>query len=129
MALMAAGVAWLIASDTVSQSAAPEIIVVHLSNFAFTPDHLLLHSGTAVTLRIVNDSSGSHNFSAPALFAASAFPGGSSPANGKVELDSKQSQDIVFVPRVPGTYKIECGHFLHSLFGMTGIIVVDGPAR
>jgi plastocyanin len=127
--LLVAAVAWLIASSTASQSETPETIVVHLSNFAFTPDRLLLHAGTAVTLRIVNDSGGSHNLSAPALFAGSAFPGGSSPVNGKVELDSGQSQDIMFMPRLPGTYKIECRHFLHSLFGMTGIVVVDGPVR
>jgi hypothetical protein len=30
---------------------------------------------------------------------------------------------------MPATYKVECGHFLHSLFGMTGSIVVEAPAR
>ncbi len=35
--------------------------------------------------------------------------------------------DIVLTPRAPGTYKVECTHFLHSLFGMTATIVVIGP--
>ena len=35
--------------------------------------------------------------------------------------------DITLTPRATGTYKIECTHFLHSLFGMTGTIVVVGP--
>ena len=35
--------------------------------------------------------------------------------------------DITLTPRAPGTYKVECTHFLHSLFGMTGTIVVVGP--
>jgi hypothetical protein len=27
-----------------------------------------------------------------------------------------------------GSYPVECTHFLHGLFGMTGTIVVVGPA-
>jgi uncharacterized cupredoxin-like copper-binding protein len=62
----------------------------------------------------------------PALFLlASAFPDGAPPAGGKVELGPGQSQDLLLVPRAPGTYKLECTHFLHGLFGMTGTIVVE----
>jgi hypothetical protein len=28
------------------------------------------------------------------------------------------------VPRLPGTYHLECTHFLHSFFGMHGTIEV-----
>jgi plastocyanin len=28
------------------------------------------------------------------------------------------------VPRTPGTYRVECTHFLHSVFGMHGTIEV-----
>ncbi len=108
--------------------AAPEFetITVHLSNFRFAPDLLRLRAGVPVRLHIVNDSTGSHNFSSPALFLlASSFPDGAPPASAKVEVGPKGSEDVVFVPRAPGTYKVECTHFLHSLFGMTGHIVVE----
>jgi plastocyanin len=126
--LMASGAAWLVASHAGAQPAGPEMVSVHLTNFAFTPETLHLRAGSTIVLHIVNDSNGGHNLSAPKLFAASAFPAGLPPADGKVEVGSKQSKDILFVPRVPGRYRVECTHFLHSLFGMTGDIIVDGPA-
>ncbi len=46
-------------------------VTVMLSDFAFEPDHLRLKTGEAVRLRLVNDSDGGHDFSAPAFFAAS----------------------------------------------------------
>jgi plastocyanin len=61
-----------------------------------------------------------------ALFLlASGFPDGAPPARGKVEVGPNQSEDVFLVPRAPGTYKFECTHFLHSLFNMTGSIVVE----
>jgi hypothetical protein len=79
-----------------------------------------------VLLRIVNDSSGGHDLSAPALFTAGTFPGGAAPATGKIDVASRQSRDVLFVPGVVGNYRVECTHFLHSLFGMSGKVVV-GP--
>ena len=127
--LMLAGAAWLFALGRPSWAAGPETVTVHLSSFTFTPDQFHLHSGIAVVLHIVNDSSGGHNFSAPELFAASAFPGSLPPPEGKIELDRKQSVDVAFVPRTPGRYEVRCTHFLHSLFGMTATIIVDAPVR
>jgi plastocyanin len=126
--MIASGAACLIASNVRAQPAGSEVIAVHLSNFAFTPEILHLHAGRTVTLHIVNDSSGGHDLSAPELFAASTFPTGASPAGGRVEIGSRQSRDLVFVPKVPGRYHMECTHFLHSLFGMRGSIVVEAPA-
>ena len=114
---------------TLSAAPAPDTIAVHLSNFAFMPNQLRLRASVPVRLHIVNDSTGGHNFSAPLLFSASAFPEGAPPTDGKVEVGPKSSVDIVFVPRVPGSYKAECTHFLHSLFGMTGEIIVEPPPR
>jgi uncharacterized cupredoxin-like copper-binding protein len=109
-------------------AAEPETITVHLADFSFNPAQLRLRAGVPVRLHLVNDSTGGHDFSAPALFAASAFPVGTPPAGGKVELGARQSVDIVLEPRVPGTYRVECTHFLHSLFGMTGSVVVEAGA-
>ena len=102
-----------------------EAITVTLSNFAFDPEHIQARAGVPVQLRLVNESSGSHNFSAAAFFGASNFPPGSStPVAGEVEVGSHQTIDIVLVPRVPGTYPLECTHFLHSTFGMQGTVEV-----
>jgi uncharacterized cupredoxin-like copper-binding protein len=128
---MRSGLAWVLVglSSLLTMSAAPgpDKITVKLSNFAFAPDQLHLRANVPVLLRIENDSTGGHNFSAPALFSASIFPDSTPPTNGKVEVGPKSSMEIVLVPRVPGTYRVECTHFLHSLFGMSGNIVVEPP--
>jgi plastocyanin len=100
-----------------------ETITVRLSSFAFDPDHLRLKAGAPVGLRLVNESSGGHDFSAPAFFAASSFPPGvPAPPDGKVVVGSHQTVEITVVPRTVGVYRLECTHFLHSLFGMHGTV-------
>lgn len=100
-------------------------ITIHLSSFAFTPDQIRLRRGVPVRLQLVNDSSGGHNFSAPEFFAASTFPGGTAPPDGKIDVPAGKTIDIVVVADRPGSYKLECTHFLHATFGMTGTIVVQ----
>jgi uncharacterized cupredoxin-like copper-binding protein len=109
-----------------SHAQAGETISVRLSSFAFSPKELRLRVDVPVRLHLENASGGGHNFSAPAFFAISAFPSGSPPPDGKVELAAGGSADLTLVPRAPGTYRFECTHFLHSLFGMTGTITVAG---
>lgn len=128
-AFLIAAAAWFLGPCARSEVAPSYSITVRLSNFAFTPDHLLLRADLPVRLHLVNDSRGGHDFSAPALFAASTFPNGAPPPEGEVDVRSGQAVDVVFVPRVPGTYKVRCTHFLHTFFGMTGSVVVEGPSR
>jgi plastocyanin len=109
------------------QDQSVETVTIRLSNFAFNPEQLRLRVGVPVRLHLENAASGGHNFSSPALFAASILQDGPPPRNGKIEVAGSSSLDIVLTPRAPGTYKFECTHFLHSLFGMTGTIVVTGP--
>lgn len=114
-----------VAQPTVPASDTAQIVTIVLTNFAFTPDHITLRSGEPVRLLLVNHSDGGHDFSAPALFAASSFPAGSmAPVGGKIEVNSQQTAEVAFTPSVPGTYPVECTHFLHSLFGMTATIQV-----
>jgi uncharacterized cupredoxin-like copper-binding protein len=108
----------------VSRAPAIPTIVIHLSNFTFAPDRIQLRDGTTVRLHLVNDSSGSHNFSASELFAASTFPAGGAPPEGKIEVAGNSSADLEITPQSPGTYQFDCTHFLHHLFGMHGTIVV-----
>jgi uncharacterized cupredoxin-like copper-binding protein len=113
------------AQQTVTPASNGETLTVRLSNFAFEPDHLHLKAGVPVRLRLVNDSGGGHDFGAPAFFAASSFPAGSSaPPNGEVPVGSHQTVELTLVPRTPGAYRLECSHFLHSIFGMHGAIEV-----
>ncbi len=108
-----------------SQPPQPQTITIHLSNFDFAPDRLRLRVGVPVHLQLVNDSSGGHDFSAPTFFAASVVQAGSVPSDGTIAVPSKGTVDLTVVPRSPGTYKLECTHFMHALFGMTGSIIVD----
>jgi plastocyanin len=102
-----------------------ETITVHLSNFAFDPPRLRLKAWAPARLRLINDSSFGHDFSAPAFFAASALlPGARPPPNGSVAVGGNQTVEIAVIPRIPGTYRLECTHFLHSFFGMHGTIEV-----
>jgi|SRR5579872_571314 len=111
------------------QAATPATIAVRLSNFAFTPDHVRLRVGVPVHFQLVNESSGGHDFSAPAFFAASNFaPGSPRPPAGKVDVPSQTMVELTLTPSTPGTYPVECTHFLHALFGMSGTIEVVGPA-
>lgn len=104
-----------------------EAITVQMSNFAFSPAQLRLKAGVPVRLRLVNESSGGHDFSAPGFFAASSIPSDSpAPANGAVAVGSHKTVEVVVVPRTPGTYRFECTHFLHGFFGMHGTITVSG---
>src|SRR5208283_1070527 len=107
--------------------AAPEEIVVELSNFAYSPDPLQLRPGVPVRLKFVNKSYHGHDFAAPAFFAASAFPPGATPPpDGSVDLAGGETVELTLTPRVAGTYSVRCTHFLHAWFGMTGTIVVAG---
>ncbi len=102
-----------------------ETITVQLSNFAFEPAYLRLKAGVPVHLHLANNSNGGHDFSAPTFFAASTFPpGASAPPHGETAVGSHQTVDITVVPHTPGIYRLECTHFLHSLFGMHGTIEV-----
>jgi uncharacterized cupredoxin-like copper-binding protein len=114
-----------LAVSRASQGQSVEAITIRLTNFAFTPEQLHLRVGVPVRLHLVNDSSGGHSFSAPAFFGAGAYPSGAPPRDGTVEIAAGASVDITVVPHSAGTYKVECTHFLHSLFGMTGTIMVD----
>ena len=55
------------------------------------------------------------------VIALAAF---SAPLNGDIAVGSHQTVEIALIPRTPGTYRVECTHFLHSFFGMHGTVEV-----
>ncbi|HLZ66979.1 MAG TPA: cupredoxin domain-containing protein [Aliidongia sp.] len=101
-------------------------VMVRLADFSFTPNHIALEAGAPVRLTLVNAGSGAHDFFAPRFFATVGFRQGTvvPDKNGSVTLKAGETEDIELVPTQAGTYPLECTEFLHSLFGMTGVIEV-----
>jgi len=114
---------------TVNQAAAQTAtpISITLSTYAFTPSTLTLKAGTTYHMLFVNSGSKDHNFSAPAFFAAVAVApeDRAKVEKGQVALEGGQSLDITITPDHPGTFPVECTHFMHKMMGMHGSIVVQ----
>ena len=101
------------------------VVGVTLSDFAFTPNRLMLRRAMPVRLLLINRGSGGHSFSAPGFFATAIFRAGSAPpADGTIQLAKGAQVEVDLVPQRAGNYPVECTHFLHALFGMAGAIEV-----
>ena len=101
-------------------------VMVQLSNFKFSPNPIVLDHGRPYLLRLVNVSSGGHDFSAPSFFAVANV----TPADrrwvveGTVEVPPGQPRDIRLTAPVAGRYKLKCTHTFHKMMGMSGAIIV-----
>jgi plastocyanin len=101
------------------------VVTVTLSDFAFAPNPLRLRRAVPVRLMLINRGSGGHSFSAPAFFAAAVFkPGSGPPPDGTVSLEKAGAAEVDLTPERAGSYPLQCTHFLHAFFGMTGTIEV-----
>lgn len=98
---------------------------VVLTSFSFAPVSLHLAAGVPVRLTI-RDTKGGHNFSAPTFFKSAriAPEDAGKVRGGKIELQGGEGVTLRLVPAA-GTYKLTCTHFLHTSFGMKGMIVVE----
>ena len=112
------------AGSTAANAQAPAAVVVHLSNFKFSPPTIVMDHGKSYVLRLVNDGGSGHSFSAKSFFAAAQMKDRAAVSGGKVELPGDAVREVELVAPVAGTYEVKCTHFLHSSFGMTGSIVV-----
>jgi plastocyanin len=108
-----------------AQSATP--ISITMTNYAFNPSALTLRAGVTYQLHFINGGSKDHNFSAPEFFAASqvAAEDQAKIEKGLVALASGQSVDITVTPGTPGSFAVECTHFMHKIMGMHGSILVQ----
>ena len=109
-------------------AAAQTTVTVSLTNYAFTPSTLNLKAGETYRIHFSNDAGRSHDFAAHEFFASSTVaPADKSKIeeDGEVELEGGQSADITLTPNRPGTYNVTCTHFMHSMMGMNGKIVVQ----
>lgn len=103
-----------------------EQVTVTLSNFEFAPETITLTHGRIYRLHLVNNASGGHNFVARDFFrhATVAPQDAAKLDDGTIELEGGESVDIRFVAPQAGEYDLHCSHFMHTVFGMTGDIVV-----
>ena len=126
MTFVAAVAALAIGGAAVSaQAAQPIVSRVDLTNFRFTPSQIQLRAGAPTVLQLRNDSSGGHNFAAPAFFAAARVDPASAGLirNGRVEVPAHATVQITLTPAA-GRYPLKCSHAFHATFGMTGTIIV-----
>ena len=98
------------------------VLPVVLYSYGFAPNPIVLRAGQPVTMTFTNRSASSHEFKAPQFFAAAKMLQGSAP-EGAVELKGGASASVTLVP-TRGTYRVHCGHFLHTQFGMATAIYV-----
>ena len=123
--LVVVAAAWATSGNAGAQTDAP--VVITLSSYAFTPAAITLKSGAVTHLHFTNSGSKDHDFSAPEFFAAAqlAPEDQAKVQKGKVAVESGQSVDITVTPGPPGTFAVECTHFMHKMMGMHGTITVQ----
>lgn len=99
---------------------------VSLSSFSYDPSTITMDHGARYVLHLSNTSSGGHDFAAKDFFAKAevAPEDAGKVADGSIEVDGEASVDVHLIAPPAGTYKVRCTHFMHTMFGMTGKIVV-----
>ncbi|WP_158581934.1 cupredoxin domain-containing protein [Sphingomonas edaphi] len=121
--LWAAVVAASIAPASAQQ---PAVVEIHLTNFRFAPNPVMLDHGRTYVLRLVNNASNGHDFTARDFFAASAMTSDerSRVTDGKIEVPPGQVREVRLSAPASGTFPLKCSHAFHKAFGMKGKIVV-----
>jgi len=126
LTMLVAPFAFSIAGAQASEPKDVELISIELSSFAFSPSDLVFQHDRTYHLRLVNTSSGGHDFAARTFFSESkiAPEDMAKVVNGKVELHGGEVVDITLTPTNLGTFELHCSHFMHGVFGMHGKINV-----
>ena len=117
----AAAMSLLVAAPVSGQQ--PAQVVVQVWSFGFAPNPIRLAAGKPVIMTFVNQSGGSHDFSAPGFFQHARITAGAAP-DDEIELKGHETKRITLVP-VRGTYQAHCSHFLHKQLGMSDAIIVQ----
>ena len=105
---------------------APAVVEVHLSNFKFSPNQVVLDHGHSYVLRLVNDGGGGHDFTASDFFAKASVSATDRGLiqDGEVEVPGHQVREVHLTAPGAGQYALKCSHSFHKAFGMSGKIVV-----
>jgi uncharacterized cupredoxin-like copper-binding protein len=119
-----AGLLTSLASRSRADSAAPTTIELGMVEYRFIPDHLTLQRGASYRLVLDNRGAEVHEFTAPALIAASTIENPDIlDASGKaVVVKPGERRELRFIAPAAGRYPFICAD--HDWAGMTGEILV-----
>jgi plastocyanin len=121
---VAATVAFLALSPASAQAQpSTPVQIVDLVNYSYSPEPLVLHAGSPVTLRFVNRSKSGHDFTAAKFFGSARILAGLV-RNGEVEVRPHQIASVTLIPAA-GRYTVYCSHPFHKILGMHTTIVVQ----
>ena len=110
---------------TVADRSVPEDVTVVLSDYRFSPDHLVFRRGVPYRLLLVNRGKELHEFTAPAFLQAITLdtPEILVPGGGEVVLGPGERKALLFIAAAAGRYPLSCAD--HDWAGMTGDIAVE----
>ena len=99
---------------------------VLLSSFDIQPQTISIKAGRPLRLRLINNSTQAHSFSAKAFFAAGEIRRRERGAlsGGTVQVGPGQTREILLVPAA-GRYSASCSNLFHRLMGMSSTIIVE----
>ena len=99
---------------------------VLLSSFDIQPRLIELRAGEPVRLRLINNSTTSHSFSADDFFSSGEVRPRERKlvSTGRVDVEPGQTREVLIVPK-PGRYAARCANLFHRIMGMTARIVVQ----
>jgi uncharacterized cupredoxin-like copper-binding protein len=111
-------------ADDSAPAPSAEVTVV-LSEYRFSPDHLVFRRGAAYRLLLENRGKELHEFTAPAFFRAVSVgtPGMLAAGGGEIVLRPGERKELQFIASAPGRYALFCAD--HDWAGMTGEIVIE----
>lgn len=99
---------------------------VLLSNLDIRPERMEFRAGEPLRLRLINNSTMAHSFSADEFFRSAQLRPREQKlvTNGKVELAPGETREILIVPAA-GEYGARCANLIHRILGMNARILVQ----
>jgi uncharacterized cupredoxin-like copper-binding protein len=119
-------------ADEKSPNANPQRITVHLQEYRFQPEQIVLKGGEEVELTLINDGTVMHEFIAEALQTLTVDVENNGIITGtlgvtELEIPPKSSAVLRFTPETPGEFLIACRAKLpkdHYQEGMRGRLLI-----
>ncbi|MDP8914050.1 MAG: cupredoxin domain-containing protein [Pseudomonadota bacterium] len=99
---------------------------VLLSSFDIQPQSISLKAGEPVRLRLINNSTISHSFSAKDFFSSGEVRPRDKKlvSSGKVDIGPGNTREVLIVPKA-GRYSARCANLFHRVMGMSARIIVE----
>ena len=99
---------------------------VLLSSFDIQPQSIALKAGEPVRLRLINNSSISHSFSAGDFFSSGEVRPRDKKlvSGGKIDVGAGDTREVLIVPKA-GRYSARCANLFHRVMGMSASIIVE----